>query len=77
MNRRVLVAYANTDQTFEKLRRQQAALAKFGRFAFNETDLLTMDAAISSVGFDRRLQGCCIAASHTFITICQASDGQR
>jgi two-component sensor histidine kinase len=42
MNRRVLVAYANTDQTVEKLRRQQAALAKFGRFAFNETDLLTI-----------------------------------
>jgi two-component sensor histidine kinase len=36
------VAYANTDQTVEKLRRQQAALAKFGRFAFNETDLLTI-----------------------------------
>jgi two-component sensor histidine kinase len=42
MNRRVLVAYANTDQTVEKLRRQQAALAQFGRFAFNETDLLTI-----------------------------------
>jgi two-component sensor histidine kinase len=42
MNRRVLVAYANTDQTVGKLRRQQAALAKFGRFAFNETDLLTI-----------------------------------
>jgi two-component sensor histidine kinase len=42
MNRRVLVAYANTDQTVEKLRRQQAALAKFRRFAFNETDLLTI-----------------------------------
>jgi two-component sensor histidine kinase len=42
MNRRVLVAYANTDQTVEKLRRQQAALAKFGRFAFNEADLLTI-----------------------------------
>jgi two-component sensor histidine kinase len=39
MNRRVLV---NVDQTVEKLRRQQAALAKFGRFAFNETDLLTI-----------------------------------
>jgi hypothetical protein len=36
------VAYANTDQTVGKLRRQQAALAKFGRFAFNETDLLTI-----------------------------------
>ena len=32
----------HTDQTVEKLRRQQAALAKFGRFAFNETDLLTI-----------------------------------
>jgi two-component sensor histidine kinase len=42
MDRRVLVAYANTDQTVQKLRRQQAALAKFGRFAFNETDLLTI-----------------------------------
>jgi two-component sensor histidine kinase len=36
------VAHASTDQTVEKLRRQQAALAKFGRFAFNETDLLTI-----------------------------------
>ena len=36
------MAYADTDQTVEKLRRQQAALAKFGRFAFNETDLLTI-----------------------------------
>jgi two-component sensor histidine kinase len=41
MNRRVLVD-VDTDQTVEKLRRQQAALAKFGRFAFNETDLLTI-----------------------------------
>jgi two-component sensor histidine kinase len=38
----VLVALDNTDRTVEKLRRQQAALAKFGRFAFNETDLLTI-----------------------------------
>jgi GAF domain-containing protein len=29
-------------QTVEKLRRQQAALAKFGRFAFHETNLLTI-----------------------------------
>src|SRR5580704_7718357 len=42
MNRRVFVSYANTEQTVGKLRRQQAALAKFGRFAFNETDLLTI-----------------------------------
>jgi hypothetical protein len=126
MNRRVLVAYANTDQTVEKLRRQQAPLTKFGRFAFNETDLLTIvteaaricasldvpfckvrryraaendllieagcgwdlgvvgrvvsqadETSPQGVGFDRRLQGCCIATSHTFITICQASDGQR
>jgi hypothetical protein len=41
-NRRVLVALDDTDRTVEKLRRQQAALAKFGRFAFNETDLLTI-----------------------------------
>ena len=34
---------ASTDRTVvEKLRRQQAALAKFGRFAFNESDLLTI-----------------------------------
>jgi two-component sensor histidine kinase len=36
------VADTDTDQTVEKLRRQQAALAKFGRFAFNETDLSTI-----------------------------------
>jgi two-component sensor histidine kinase len=36
------MASTNTDRTVEKLRRQQAALAKFGRFAFNETDLLTI-----------------------------------
>jgi hypothetical protein len=35
-----------------------------------------MDADVSSVGFDQRLQDCCIATSHTFITICQASDGK-
>jgi two-component sensor histidine kinase len=33
---------ANTDQIVEKLRRQQEALAKFGRFAFNETDLMAI-----------------------------------
>jgi two-component sensor histidine kinase len=31
-----------SNQTVEKLRRQQAALAKFGRFAFHETNLLTI-----------------------------------
>ena len=36
------MADANTEQTVEKLRRQQAALAKFGSFAFNETDLMTI-----------------------------------
>jgi two-component sensor histidine kinase/putative methionine-R-sulfoxide reductase with GAF domain len=32
----------DTVQTIQKLRRQHAALARFGRFAFNETDLLTI-----------------------------------
>jgi two-component sensor histidine kinase len=32
----------NTDQTVAKLRRQQAAFAEFGRFAFNEPNLLTI-----------------------------------
>ena len=33
---------ADADQTVEKLRRQQAALVKFGRFALNGNDLLTI-----------------------------------
>ena len=32
--------HANTDQTVERLRRQAPVM--FGRFAFNETDLLTI-----------------------------------
>jgi two-component sensor histidine kinase len=36
------VADTSIDHTVVKLRRQQAALAKFGRFAFNETDLPTI-----------------------------------
>jgi GAF domain-containing protein len=36
------MASTDTDRIVEKLRRQQAALAKFGRFAFNETDLLAI-----------------------------------
>ena len=36
------MADTSIDHTVVKLRRQQAALAKFGRFAFNETDLLTI-----------------------------------
>ncbi len=34
--------HSNTDRTVEKLRRQQSALANFGRFAFKQTDLLTI-----------------------------------
>jgi two-component sensor histidine kinase len=36
------MANANTEQTVEKLRRQQAALVNFGRFAFNESDLMAI-----------------------------------
>lgn len=36
------MASSETDRTVEKLLRQQAALAKFGSFAFKETDLLAI-----------------------------------